>query len=155
MPENHPIYDVDTDMGSAIFYNQSPSEKEDHLTISKQKQNIEEIKSKVEIDMDTKEKWWIMHFDEAISREGAGAGVDYIKQKLFSYKFYFECKSNVAEYEALILGRKILKELQAKRVHIYGDSELVVKKVIGTYQAKHPRMRAYRNMVLDFLESFT
>ena len=26
-PENHPIYVVDTDMGSAIFFNQSPTEK--------------------------------------------------------------------------------------------------------------------------------
>ena len=73
-----------------------------------------------------------MHFDGNVSREGVGAGVYimapyYIKQKLFSYKFYFECTNNVAEYEALILGLKILKELQAKRVHIYGDAELVIK----------------------------
>ena len=47
-----------------------------------------------------------------------------------------------------------MKELQAKRVHIYGDLELVIKQVIGTYQAKHPRMRDFRNMVLDLLESF-
>ena len=33
-PENQSIYVVDIDMGSAIFYNRSPSEKEDHLTIS-------------------------------------------------------------------------------------------------------------------------
>ena len=70
--------------------------------------------------MDAKEKWWFMHFDGVVSREGVGSGVDimapyYIKQKLFSYKFYFECTNNVAEYEALILGLKILKELQAKK----------------------------------------
>ena len=47
-----------------------------------------------------------------------------------------------------------MKELQAKRVHIYGDSELVIKQVTGTYQENHPRMRAYRNLVLDLLESF-
>ena len=73
---------------------------------------------------------------------------------MLSYKFYFECTNNVAEYEALILGMKIMKELQAKIVHIYGGSELVIKQVIGTYQAKHPRIRAYRNLVLDLLESF-
>ena len=97
-----------------------------------------------------------MHFDGVVSKEGASVGVDimdpyYIKKKLFSYKFYFECTNNVVEYEALILGLKILKELQAKRVHIYGDSELAIKQVIGTFQAKNPRMRAYRNMVLYFL----
>ena len=100
-----------------------------------------------------------MHFDGAVSREGADAWVDIIapyciKQNLFSYKFYFECTNNIAEYEALILGLKIMKELQAKSVHIYGDSELVIKLVMGTYQEKNPRMRTYRNMVLDLLEIF-
>ena len=129
------------------------------MIIYELKQNIEEIKNEVGIDMDVKEKWWPMYFDGSMSREGVGVGVDIIatyciKHNLFSYKFYFECTNNVAEYEALILGLKIMKELQDKRVHIYGDSELVIKQVIGTYQEKHPRMRAYRNMVLDLLESF-
>ena len=47
-----------------------------------------------------------------------------------------------------------MKELQSKRVHTYGDSKLVIKQVIGIYQEKHPRIRDYRNLVLDFLESF-
>ena len=128
--ENHPIYVVDIDMGFAIFFNQSPTDKEDHVIISEIKQNIEEIKNEVDIDMDVKEEWWTMHFDGVVSREGVGAGIDIIapyciKKNLFSYKFYFECTNNVAEYESLILGLKIMKELQAKRVHIYGDSELV------------------------------
>lgn len=157
--ENHPIYVVDIDMGSAIFFNQSPIDKEDHVIIYEIKQNISEIKNEADIDMDVKEKWWTMNFDSAVSREGAGVGAYIIapyciNQNLFSYKFYFECTNNVGKYEALILGLKIMKELQAKRVHIYGDSELVIKQVIGTYQAKHPRMRDYRNMVLDLLESF-
>lgn len=157
--ENHPIYVVDIDMGSTIFLNQSPIDKEDHVIISEIKQNIEEIKNETDIDMDVKEKWWAMHFDGAVRREGASAGVDIIahyciEHNLFSYKFYFECTNNVVEYESLILGLKIMKELQGKRVHIYGDSELVIKQVIGTYKAKHERMRAYRKMVLDLLESF-
>ena len=78
------------------------------------------MKSEEGIDVDAKEKWWFMHLDGAISREGSSARVDimapyYIKQKLFSYKFYFECTNNVAEYEALILGLNILKELQEKK----------------------------------------
>jgi len=31
----------------------------------------------------------------------------------------------------------------------------VIKQIKGEYSAKHPRMRAYRNVVLDFLDSFT
>ena len=52
------------------------------------------------------------------------------------------------------MGLQILKQMQEKKMYIYGHSELVFRQVIGTYQAKHPRMRDYRNMVLDLLEGF-
>ena len=69
--------------------------------------------------------------------------------KVISFKLYFECTNNVAEYEALIQGIKVIKKLEIKKVIIYGDSELVINQVKGVYQAKHPRMREYRNIVLD------
>ena len=56
-------------MGFAIFYSQSPSEQEVHLSIVEHKQEIEEIKQEVGIDLDEKEKWWFMHFDGAMSKE--------------------------------------------------------------------------------------
>ena len=100
-----------------------------------------------------------MHFDGAYNKEGVGAGIIistpyFIEQTNFSYKFYFSCTNNMEEYEALLLRLQILKKMQAKRVYIYGDSELVLRQVIGTYQVKHPRMRDYRNMALDILECF-
>ena len=97
-----------------------------------------------------------MHFDGAVSKEGAGAGVSVagpgFEYNSFSFKLYFECTNNVAEYEALILGIKIIKKHEIKKVIIYGDSELVINQFKGVYQAKHPRMRAYRNVVLDLLQ---
>ena len=82
--------------------------------------------------MEQKAKWFTMHFDGACSKEGAGAGITisapyFIEQTNFSYKFYFNCTNNVAEYEALLLGLQILKKMQAKRVYIYGDSEFVLR----------------------------
>jgi hypothetical protein len=38
---------------------------------------------------------------------------------------------------------------------VRGDSELIIKQIKGEYSAKHPRLRAYRNVVLDFLQCFT
>ena len=73
---------------------------------------------------------------------------------LFSYKLYVDCTNNVVEYEALILGLDILKRMKTKKVYIYGDLELVINQVNGVYQAKHPRLRYYRNLVLDLLENF-
>ena len=99
-----------------------------------------------------------MDFDGVVSKEGAGEGI-WIRPpkgeaKLFSYKLYFDCTNNVAKYEALVLGLIFLKNLGDKRIYIYGDSELVIKQVEGSYQYKHPRLRSYRNLVFDLLEGF-
>ena len=102
---------------------------------------------------------WNMSFDGAASREGVGDGVwikpPNIGTKLYSYKLSFDCTNNVAEYEALILGLKTLKELGARIIVVHGDSELVINQVNGIYQSKHPRLRAYRNIVIDLLEEFS
>ena len=105
--------------------------------------------------------WSIIHFDGAVSAKGAGVGIWISTPKgrryfssLWPYKLYFECTNNVAEYEALILGLNILKKFKARNVYIYGDSKLVINKVNEVYMTKHPRLRSYRNLVLDFLENF-
>lgn len=50
-----------------------------------------------------------------------------------SYKLDFECSNNEAECEALIDGLKILKKLEEKKIFVYGDSELVIKKFKWEY----------------------
>jgi len=98
---------------------------------------------------------WNMSSDGAVRKEGAGASVwinpPKVGTKLFSYKLTFDCTNNMVEYEALILGLKFLKELGAKRIAVHGDSDLVINKVKGIYQSNHPRLRGYRNLVLDLL----
>jgi hypothetical protein len=61
----------------------------------------------------------------------------------------------MAEYEALILGLNTLKYLGEKIIVVHGYYELVINQVKGIYQTKHPRMREYKNIVLDVLENFT
>jgi ribonuclease HI len=51
----------------------------------------------------------------------------------------------VVEYEALILGPKASRNMQITNMVVFGDLELVVKQVKGSYQIRHPRMRAYTN----------
>jgi hypothetical protein len=100
-----------------------------------------------------------MGFDGAISKEGAGAGVWVHSHKAryletHSYKLNFQCSNNIAEYEALMLGMKLLKKLGSKRIMVRGDSELIIKQIKGQYAAKPPRLKSYRNVVLDFLQCF-
>ena len=41
---------------------------------------------------------------------------------------------NQAEYEALIFGLELLLEMRIFIVQIYGDSQLVVRQIIGEYK---------------------
>ena len=54
-----------------------------------------------------------------------------------------------------MLGLKLLKKVGAKQIMVRGDYELIIKQIKGEYVAKHPRLRAYRNVVLDALQCFT
>ena len=47
----------------------------------------------------------------------------------YSLKLGFQCTHNMAEYEALIQGLKILQGFNVKRVHAFDDSLLVVSQV--------------------------
>ena len=76
------------------------------------------------------------------------------KSRLCSYKLAFGYTNNMAEYEALIIGLQTLKDLVVKRISVHGDSELVINQIKGVYQTKHPRMRGYRNFVLELLQMF-
>ena len=71
-----------------------------------------------------------------------------------SFKLYFECTNNVVEYESLLLGLNALKTMKARKIAIYGDSKLIVDRVKGIYQEKYPKMRSYRNLVLELLKEF-
>jgi ribonuclease HI len=148
-PANHPIYAMDTDLGSSLL--QFTDEPEPPLHIRKQHspdQGMPPPSTPV----------WKMFFDGASSSIGAGAGVVFKSpsQEIISlsYKLEFEATNNVAEYEALVLGLRAAKEMGIKEMAVFGDAELVVQQVKGVYQTKHPRLKNYRNEAWDLIESF-
>jgi hypothetical protein len=134
-PENHPIYFVDTNMGSSMLFNEVVPQKDElepedsgssEPNYQSAKTNLDSGPDDAPSTEEPNDGWWCMSFDGAVGKEGAGAGV-LIKPptgdpKMFSYKLHFKCTNNVAEYEALVLGIKVLKDLQVQRVNIQGDS---------------------------------
>ncbi|MBN8869290.1 MAG: ribonuclease HI family protein [Solirubrobacterales bacterium] len=62
-----------------------------------------------------------------------------------------EATNNVAEYKALIRGIEMAKELGADELQIHGDSELVVKQMLGQYKVKHPDMKPLHAQAKDAL----
>jgi ribonuclease HI len=98
-----------------------------------------------------------MFFDGASSSIGAGAGVVFRSPSQetisLSYKLEFEVTNNVAEYEALVLGLRAAKEMGIREMAVFGDAELIVQQVKNVYQAKHPRLKNYRNEVWDLVDN--
>lgn len=106
-----------------------------------------------------------MEFNGVVVKDSLGIGI-WIQSPSFqptkvpnnvricSYKLAFDFSNNEVKYEALITGHKILKKLDVKRISVYGDSKLLIKKVKGEYQATHLWMRTYKNVVLDILKMF-
>jgi ribonuclease HI len=148
-PTNHPIYALDTDLGSSLL--QFTDEPETPLQIRKQL-SLDQGMSPPTTSV------WKMFFDGASSSIGAGAGVVFKSpsQEIISlsYKLEFEVTNNVAEYEALVLGLRAAKEMGIKEVAVFGDAELVVQQIKGVYQTKHPRLKNYRSEVWDLIDNF-
>lgn len=62
--------------------------------------------------------------------------------------------SNVAEYRALIAGLQGAIKLGINIVHIVGDSQLIIKQVLGIFKAKQPELRKHRDYVIETLKHF-
>ena len=76
---------------------------------------------------------WSMYFDGASSKEGSGARFFFVSldKNTFRYSFSqnFTCTNNVVEYEALLLGLKVATHHGIKKMHVIGDSELIISQV--------------------------
>ncbi|KAK4382886.1 hypothetical protein Sango_2830100 [Sesamum angolense] len=59
----------------------------------------------------------------------------------FAIKFGFKYSNNEAEYEALVIGMKMAHEVGARHLVTYSDSQLIVKQVEDTYEAKEESMQ--------------
>jgi ribonuclease HI len=148
-PTNHPIFALDTGLGSNFL--QVTETPEAPLQITKQPILNREMPPPTT-------SVWKMFFDGASSSIGAGAGVVFIspcqETISLSYKLEFEITNNVAEYEALVLGMRAAKEMGIKEIEIFGDAELIIQQVRNAYRAKNPRLKSYRNEVWDLVDNF-
>ena len=66
-------------------------------------------------------------------------------------RFAFKASNNQAEYEALIAGMLLAKEMGAQSLLAKTDSQLVTGQVTGEYQAKDPHIRT-RYKILNYIK---
>src|SRR3954466_7517921 len=96
-------------------------------------------------------KYWTMHFDGSRQLQGSGAGVVLTSPEgeKFCYvlQLQFTCTNNATEYEGLLHGLWLAREMGIRRIQCYGDSDLVSQQVSGTWDSKDPMTGAYRREV--------
>jgi ribonuclease HI len=92
--------------------------------------------------------YWCMNFDGSKMLGGLGAGVVFTSPKgdklHYVLQIHFRASNNVAEYEALVHGLKLAKEISIRRILCFGDSDLVVHQVSGEWDTKDANMASYR-----------
>ena len=73
---------------------------------------------------------WRVFVDGALSAIGAGAGIVIVTPEGIrlehSFRLGFKASNNEAEYEALLVGLKIVLGMCARDIEAYSDSRLVV-----------------------------
>ncbi|CAL8152706.1 unnamed protein product [Prunus armeniaca] len=114
----------------------------------------------VEIGMTYMEKnYWTMYFDGSSTETRSGAGVVIESPQgqrwQFAFQLDFKCTNNQAEYEALIIGLEILKEMKVTRVLVYGDSQLVINQLTGEYQCTRENLTLYYVTALNTAGEFS
>ena len=58
------------------------------------------------------------------------------------------------EYEALIAGLVLAKDIGIKKIDIHSDSQLVVNQLLGTYQARDLKMASYLDLMKTLQSAF-
>ncbi|KAL0457775.1 UNVERIFIED_CONTAM: hypothetical protein Slati_0404700 [Sesamum latifolium] len=101
---------------------------------------------------------WLLHVDGSSTAQGSGADIVITTPQgedlEFAIKFDFKASNNEAEYEALVIGLRMAHETGAKHLLAYSDSQLVVKQVEGTYEAKEERCNLISKQVRKVPEAF-
>lgn len=88
-----------------------------------------------------------MFFDDSHTQTGVVARILFITPHRYtipkSYKLLFPCTDNIAKYEALTNKLKLALEWRITKLHIYGDSQLIVNQVNHEYQKKDDKLVPY------------
>ena len=69
-------------------------------------------------------------------------------------KFGFQASNNKAKYEAVIAGLNLAHAMEADQLEVSSDSQLVVKQIEDSYEARGKKMILYLKKVQELLKKF-
>ncbi|XP_014523638.1 uncharacterized protein LOC106779933 [Vigna radiata var. radiata] len=101
---------------------------------------------------------WLLYVDGASGRTVSGAGVVLEGPNGFliehSLIFKFKTSNNQAEYEALLAGLQLAKDMGARRVICRTDSQLVVGQMNGDFQVREDHLLKYYHQACSLVKEF-
>nr|KAJ0187504.1 hypothetical protein LSAT_V11C900490490 [Lactuca sativa] len=101
---------------------------------------------------------WKLYTNGTASKEGSGIGLILQspngKEITYVFRFNFQVSNNEAEYQALLAGLRLAKEVCAKKLAALSDSVLMINQINGTYEDKDPRMQKYLDAVHSLTNTF-
>ena len=101
---------------------------------------------------------WRLSVDGAANAQGSGVrliptsleGIDIE----YALRFGFQASNNEAEYEAIIAGLNLAHSMEVDQLEVCSDSQLVVRQIEDTYEAKGEKMILYLKKVRELLKKF-
>ena len=101
---------------------------------------------------------WKLSIDGAANAQGSGAGLiltspDGIDME-YALRFGFQASNNEAEFEAVIAGLNLAHFMEADQLEVSSDSQLVVKQMEDSYEARGEKMILYLKKVRELLKKF-
>ncbi|XP_020266607.1 uncharacterized protein LOC109842106 [Asparagus officinalis] len=116
-----------------------------------------------EANVVSREQVWQLYFDGAArtsstGRVIAGVGVIFISPQNHilprAVSLSKPCSNYVAEYNALLVGLDIAKQLGVKHLEAYGDSQLIVNQMKGEYEVGNEDLIPYHTAAIALADSF-
>ncbi|KAL5537944.1 hypothetical protein UlMin_045731 [Ulmus minor] len=106
----------------------------------------------------TQNSQWKLYVDGSSTETSSGDGIilvspDRVKLSC-AVRFKFKATNKQAEYEALLSGLRLAKEVSAWHLTIYSDSQLVVSQVNSDFQAKGEKMASYLEKAKEVMNQF-
>ncbi|XP_062119250.1 uncharacterized protein LOC133833000 [Humulus lupulus] len=109
--------------------------------------------------LESEAEWvWTMHMDGAFNSQGAGIGIILeapsglkIEEAIRLEQF---ATNNEAEYEALIYGLELARDIRIRRLKVKRDSKLMIEKVVGNFDTKAPHLTSLLKKVFELKEQF-
>ncbi|GJV26936.1 reverse transcriptase domain-containing protein [Tanacetum coccineum] len=101
---------------------------------------------------------WVLFKDGASSTKRSGAGLVLIGpsgiEHTYALRLTFDSTNNEAEYEALLAGLRIAREMGIQKLAVKVESKLVASQINGNYVANSDKMMKYLAKAKEHIVSF-